>query len=570
MGWALNERIGELLVQESLLSAEQLGHARREALAKGGRLGAQIAELGYLDEAELTDFVARQYGVPVIDLDAFEFDPEVLRLVPEEVARKHGVIPVNRAGSTLIVAMADPSNVFALDDIKFLTGYNVQPVVTSEESISRFLEDHYEEDTEFEEVMAGFDDSDINVVREEEDPDSAELNREAEEAPVVKLVNLILSDAVKKQASDIHVEPYEKTFRVRYRIDGVLYEVMKPPVKLRNAMTSRIKIMAELDIAERRLPQDGRIKLKMGRGREMDFRVSVLPTLFGEKVVLRLLDKSTLQLDMTKLGFQTDQLAIFKHSVAQPFGMVLVTGPTGSGKTTTLYSALSELNKVSDNISTAEDPVEFNLVGINQVQMHEDIGLNFATALRSFLRQDPDVIMVGEMRDFETAEIAVKAALTGHLVLSTLHTNDAPSTINRLLNMGIEPFLVASSVNCILAQRLARRICESCKEPDLDAGVAELCSAGVQEDQAHTARAMRGRGCPTCSQTGFRGRIAVYEIMPMTDELKEFVLNGASALEVKREAIRCGMTTLRRSALGKMLAGVTTLAEVFRVSPADA
>ena len=565
----MNERIGELLVQESLLSVEELEHARREALAKGGRVGAHLAELGYLDEAELTDFVARQYGVPVIDLGAFQFDPEVLRLIPEEVARKYGVIPVNRAGSTLIVAMADPSNVFALDDIKFLTGYNVQPVVTSEGSIARFLEDHYEEDAEFEEVMAGFDDSDINVVHEEDDPDSAVLNREAEEAPVVKLVNLILSDAVKKQASDIHVEPYEKTFRVRYRIDGVLYEVMKPPVKLRNAMTSRIKIMAELDIAERRLPQDGRIKLKMGRGREMDFRVSVLPTLFGEKVVLRLLDKSNLQLDMRKLGFEAEQLAHFKHSIDQPFGMVLVTGPTGSGKTTTLYSALSELNRVTDNISTAEDPVEFNLVGINQVQMHEDIGLNFAAALRSFLRQDPDIIMVGEMRDFETAEIAVKAALTGHLVLSTLHTNDAPSTINRLLNMGIEPFLVASSVNCILAQRLARCICESCKEPDPEVGFDELCSAGVEEDEARSATAMQGRGCSACSDTGFRGRIAVYEVMPMTDELKEFVLNGASALEIKREAIRQGMTTLRQSVLGKMLTGVTTLGEVYRVSSAD-
>ena len=556
-------------MQESLLSVEELEHARREALAKGGRVGAQLAELGYLDEAELTDFVARQYGVPVIDLGAFQFDPEVLRLIPEEVARKYGVIPVNRAGSTLIVAMADPSNVFALDDIKFLTGYNVQPVVTSEGSIARFLEDHYEEDAEFEEVMAGFDDSDINVVHEEDDPDSAVLNREAEEAPVVKLVNLILSDAVKKQASDIHVEPYEKTFRVRYRIDGVLYEVMKPPVKLRNAMTSRIKIMSELDIAERRLPQDGRIKLKMGRGREMDFRVSVLPTLFGEKVVLRLLDKSNLQLDMRKLGFETEQLANFKHSINQPFGMVLVTGPTGSGKTTTLYSALSELNRVTDNISTAEDPVEFNLTGINQVQMHEDIGLNFAAALRSFLRQDPDIIMVGEMRDFETAEIAVKAALTGHLVLSTLHTNDAPSTINRLLNMGIEPFLVASSVNCILAQRLARCICESCKEPDSEVGFDELCSAGVQEGEARSAVAMQGRGCSACSETGFRGRIAVYEVMPMTDELKEFVLNGASALEIKREAIRQGMTTLRQSVLAKMLAGVTTLGEVYRVSSAD-
>ena len=556
-------------MQESLLSVDELEHARREALVKGGRVGAQLAELGYLDESELTDFVARQYGVPVIDLGAFQFDPEVLRLIPEEVARKYGVIPVNRAGSTLIVAMADPSNVFALDDIKFLTGYNVQPVVTSEASIARFLEDHYEEDAEFEEVMAGFDDSDINVVHEEDDPDSAVLNREAEEAPVVKLVNLILSDAVKKQASDIHVEPYEKTFRVRYRIDGVLYEVMKPPVKLRNAMTSRIKIMSELDIAERRLPQDGRIKLKMGRGREMDFRVSVLPTLFGEKVVLRLLDKSNLQLDMRKLGFETEQLANFKDSINQPFGMVLVTGPTGSGKTTTLYSALSELNRVTDNISTAEDPVEFNLTGINQVQMHEDIGLNFAAALRSFLRQDPDIIMVGEMRDFETAEIAVKAALTGHLVLSTLHTNDAPSTINRLLNMGIEPFLVASSVNSIIAQRLARRICESCKEPDSEIGFDELRSAGVHEDEAGSAVAMQGRGCSACSETGFRGRVAVYEVMPMTDELKEFVLNGASALEIKREAIRQGMTTLRQSVLGKMLAGVTTLGEVYRVSSAD-
>ena len=565
----MNERIGELLVRENLLSAEQLGRAQREATAKGVRLGAQITQLGYLEESELTDFVAKEYGVPSIDLDSFEIDAEVQVLIPEHVARKHNVIPVNRAGSTLILATADPANMFALDDIKFLTGYNIQPVVASEESIARFLEQYYDDDGELEEVMAGFDDSDIDVIRDEDDFDSDVAKGEAEEPPVVKLVNLILTDAIRKQASDIHVEPYEKTFRVRYRIDGVLYEVMRPPMKLRNAILSRIKIMAELDIAERRLPQDGRIKLKMGRGREMDFRVSVLPTLFGEKVVLRLLDKSSLQLDMTKLGFEPSQIDAFQQSIHQPFGMVLVTGPTGSGKTTTLYSALSDLNKVGENISTAEDPVEFNLTGINQVQMHDAIGLNFAAALRSFLRQDPDIIMVGEIRDFETAEIAVKAALTGHMVLSTLHTNDAPSTVNRLLNMGIEPFLVASSVNSIVAQRLARRICENCREVDTATSELELEEAGLRPEEIRSATVYRGTGCPTCSETGFKGRIALYEVMPLTDDLKEFVLNGASALELKQEAIRGGMVTLRRSALNKLLDGVTTVSEVYRVSAAD-
>ena len=449
----MNERIGELLVKENLLSADQLAKAREDARTKGGRLGAQITELGYLDENELTDFVAKQYGVPSIDLDEFEIDQAVIQLIPEEVAVKHTVIPVNRAGSTLILATSDPSNIFALDDIKFLTGYSIQAVVASEDAIKRGIEKYYDQSMALDEVMGDFDDSDIDLVHEDDDFDVSEAAKASEDAPVVKLVNLVLTYAVKKTASDIHIEPYEKSFRVRYRIDGVLYEVMKPPMKLKNAITSRIKIMAEMDIAERRLPQDGRIKLKMGRGKEMDFRVSCLPTLFGEKIVMRLLDKSTLQLDMTKLGFEEDLLAIFKDAIYQPYGMVLVTGPTGSGKTTTLYSALSELNRTSENVSTAEDPVEFNLGGINQVQMHEEIGLNFAAALRSFLRQDPDIIMVGEIRDFETAEIAVKAALTGHMVLSTLHTNDAPSTVNRLLNMGIEPFLVASSVNCIVAYR---------------------------------------------------------------------------------------------------------------------
>jgi type IV pilus assembly protein PilB len=565
----VNERIGELLVKEDLLTAEQLREARAEARAKGSRLGAQITQLGYLDEAELTDFVAKQYGVPSINLEEFEIDPSVIALVPEEVAQKHVVIPVNRAGSTLILATADPSNIFALDDIKFLTGYNIQPVVASEEAIRRAIDGYYDKTSSLEDVMGDFDDSDIDLVVDEEDIDAAELARASEDAPVVKLVNLILTDAVKKTASDIHIEPYEKTFRVRYRIDGVLYEVMKPPGKLRNAITSRVKIMAELDIAERRLPQDGRIKLKMGRGREMDFRVSVLPTLFGEKIVLRLLDKSNLQLDMTKLGFEEGQLKVFQDCIHQPFGMVLVTGPTGSGKTTTLYSALSELNKITDNLSTAEDPVEFNLAGINQVQMHDDIGLNFAAALRSFLRQDPDIIMVGEIRDFETAEIAVKAALTGHMVLSTLHTNDAPSTVNRLLNMGIEPFLVSSSVNCIVAQRLARCVCPECKEKDPEVTAEALVEAGMDATVAKGVVPVKGKGCRNCSDTGYRGRIALYEVMPLKEELKEFVLNGASSLELKREAIRLGMKTLRQSALSKIAEGMTTLGEVVRVSAAD-
>ena len=565
----MNERIGELLVKEKRISAEQLSEAREAASSKGSRLGYQITKLGYLDEGELSEFVAGQYGVPCIDLDDFEIDRSLLELVPEQVATKHNVIPINRAGSTLILATVDPSNIVAIDDIQFRTGYNIQPVVAPESAIRRCIDAHYDQSSSLEEVMGDFDDSDIDLVHDDEDLDTLELERASEDAPVVKLVNLILTDAVKKSASDIHIEPYEKSFRVRYRIDGVLYEVMTPPMKLRNAILSRVKIMAELDIAERRLPQDGRIKLKMGRGREMDFRVSVLPTLFGEKICLRLLDKSTLQLDMTKLGFEVAQISTFKEAIHQPYGMVLVTGPTGSGKTTTLYSALSELNQTSENLSTAEDPVEFNLVGINQVQMHEEIGLNFAAALRSFLRQDPDIIMVGEIRDFETAEIAVKAALTGHMVLSTLHTNDAPSTVNRLLNMGIEPFLVSSSVNCIVAQRLARRICEECKEPDPEINANALIGAGMDPARAEETVAMLGKGCQTCSETGFRGRVALYEVMNMREELKEFVLNGASALELKREAMRLGMTSLRQSALTKLHEGITTLGEVLRVSAAD-
>jgi len=409
---------------------------------------------------------------------------------------------------------------------------------------------------------------DVEVIGDDDDVDITSLERATEDAPVVKLVNLILTDAIKKKASDIHIEPYERTFRVRYRIDGVLYEVMKPPIKLKNAITSRIKIMAELDIAERRLPQDGRIKIKMGGGKDMDFRVSVLPTLFGEKIVLRLLDKSNLQLDMTKLGYEPESLEHFKREIHKPFGMVLVTGPTGSGKTVSLYSALSELNKTTENISTAEDPVEFNFAGINQVQMHEDIGLNFAAALRSFLRQDPDIIMIGEIRDFETAEIGIKAALTGHMVLSTLHTNDAPSTINRLLNMGIEPFLVASAVNLITAQRLARRVCSECKAVE-QIPVQSLIDAGVSAAEASTYVCYRGAGCPKCNGTGYKGRVGFYQVMPMLEPIRELILNGANTAEIKRESMRLGIKTMRQSGLTKLQEGVTSFEEVLRVTVAD-
>ena len=458
-------RLGELLVKHNVLTKDQLTKALQEQKESGGqqRLGAILIKSGLITEPDLTAFLSKQYGFPSINLQEFEVDAAVVKIIPVEIAQKYQIVPINRSGSTLIIAMCDPSNIFAIDDIKFMTGYNIEVVVASESSIKGAIDKLYDQSASLADVMNDLDLEDLEVVGDEEEVDLSSLERATEDAPVVKLVNLILTDAIKKKASDIHIEPYERSFRVRYRIDGILYEVMKPPMKLKNAITSRVKIMAELDIAERRLPQDGRIKIKLGGGKDMDFRVSVLPTLFGEKIVMRLLDKSNLQLDMTKLGYEEEALAHFQKEIHKPFGMVLVTGPTGSGKTVSLYSALSELNKVSENISTAEDPVEFNFAGINQVQMHEDIGLNFAAALRSFLRQDPDIIMIGEIRDFETAEIGVKAALTGHMVLSTLHTNDAPSTINRLLNMGIEPFLVASAVNLITAQRLARRVCSECK-----------------------------------------------------------------------------------------------------------
>jgi type IV pilus assembly protein PilB len=559
-------KIGEMLLKGNLITQEQLRTALETQKKSRERIGSILVKAGTIKEPELLSFLGRQFNIPVVDLTKYEINPEVVRLLPEDMVQKNLALPINRVGAKLIVAVADPSNMAILDAIGFKTGYAVELVLASEKEITNAINKFFDQSLEFKDIISELDDE-LEVVHEDE-VDVSEIERGLDDAPVVKLVNFILTDAIKRRSSDIHVEPYEKEFRVRYRIDGVLYEVMRPPMKMRNAIASRLKILASLDIAERRLPQDGRIKLKIGKGREMDFRVSVLPTIYGEKTVLRLLDKATLELDMTKLGFEQDQLNDFTEAIHRPYGMVLVTGPTGSGKTTTLYSALSDLNKSSDNISTCEDPVEFNFAGINQVQIKEEIGLTFASALRSFLRQDPDIIMVGEIRDYETAEIGVKAALTGHLVLTTLHTNDAPSTVTRLLNMGIEPFLVSSSLNLVLAQRLARRVCTQCSE-ELKIPAKALADAGMKPEHIKSARLSKGKGCEDCNRTGFRGRVALYEVMPVREEIKDLVLRGGSALDIKREAVRLGMKTLRQAGLTKVEEGVTTLDEILRVTAPD-
>jgi type IV pilus assembly protein PilB len=568
----MSSRLGEILVRDSLISQEQLKQALDHQKREGGRLGTCLVKLGLVSDEDITAVLSRQYGVPSINLKFYEVDPSVIKLIPQETAVRYQIVPLSRVGSTLTIAMTDPTNVFAMDDIKFMTGFNVEPVVASETAISEAIGKFYgavESVEELDKVMKDLANEDAALELSSEDADMtdlAALEKAAEEAPIIKLVNLILTDAVKRGASDIHVEPYEKEYRVRFRIDGVMQSVMTPPLKLRDAITSRIKIMAKLDISEKRLPQDGRIMIKYakdGKKKELDFRVSTVPTLFGEKVVMRLLDKENLRLDMTKLGFEQESLDKFTRAILRPYGMVLVTGPTGSGKTNTLYSSVARLNTPDTNIMTAEDPVEFQLPGINQVQMKEQIGLNFASALRAFLRQDPNIILVGEIRDFETAEIAVKAALTGHLVLSTLHTNDAPSTISRLMNMGIEPFLVATSVNLIAAQRLVRRICSQCKE-QLSITPQALADAGYTPEEAKSTTIYHGRGCGTCNNSGYKGRVALYEVMEVTDELKELILVGASALELRKKALEMGMITLRRSGLIKVAAGMTTLEEVIR------
>jgi len=574
----MSGKLGEILLKENLISPEQLKQALEHQKSNGGRLGNTLVKLGFLSDDEVTAVLSRQYGVPSINLSYFEVDPNVIKLIPMETAIKYQVLPLSRVGSSLTLAMVDPTNVFAMDDIKFMTGFNIEPVVASETAITEAIKKHYgsaeeaERKKELEEIVSFIDEGATESVELEAEDQAglnlAELEKAAEEAPVIKLVNYILTDAVKRGASDIHMEPYEKEYRVRYRVDGMLMTIMNPPNKLRDAIISRVKIMAKLDISEKRLPQDGRIMIKFmkdGRKKQLDFRVSVLPTLHGEKIVMRLLDKENLRLDMTKLGFEPESLAKFQKAIFKPYGMVLVTGPTGSGKTNTLYSSISQLNKPDTNIITAEDPVEFQLPGINQVQMKEQIGLNFAAALRSFLRQDPNIILVGEIRNFETAEIAIKAALTGHLVLSTLHTNDAPSTISRLMNMGIEPFLVATSVHLIAAQRLARRICAECKVED-HVTPQVLIDAGYTPEEAKSVKVFKGQGCATCGNKGYKGRLGLYEVLEISDDLRELILVGASALEIKKKAIEQGMISLRRSGLIKVAAGLTTLEEVIRES----
>ena len=564
-------KLGEMLIKAGLINQDQLDKTLEHQKVNGGKLGYNLVKLGIVHEEDITRLLSQQYGVSSISIKDIEIDETVVRLIPSEVAQKYLIMPIRRTGATLTLAMVDPTNVFAMDDIKFMTGYNVEPVVASEIAIKEAIDKYYGSSHQLElkkvmDEMSETETENFELLEEDEDVDVARLESASEEAPVVKLVNLILTDSIKRGASDIHIEPYEREFRCRYRIDGVLYEIMNPPMKLRDAILSRLKIMAKLDIAEKRLPQDGRIKIKMklqGKNKEMDYRVSVLPTLFGEKIVLRLLDKENLMLDMTRLGFEAESLAKFERAIFKPYGMVLVTGPTGSGKTNTLYSSIARVNTPETNIMTAEDPVEFNLHGINQVQMKEQIGLNFASALRSFLRQDPNIILVGEIRDFETAEIAVKAALTGHLVLSTLHTNDAPSTINRLMNMGIEPFLVATSVNLIGAQRLVRRICSKCRE-DVNMPVAALMDIGFSEEDAARTRLFKGKGCPNCNNTGYKGRVGLYEVMEISDTLREMILCGASALELRKQAVEEGMITLRGSGLCKLREGTTTVEEVLR------
>jgi type IV pilus assembly protein PilB len=565
-------KLGEMLIKAGLLTPQKLQDALEYQKTNGGKLGLNLIKLGFVKEEEITRVLSQQYGVPAINLSKIEVDDSVVKLIPSEVAQKYLIMPVSRSGATLTIAMVDPTNVFAMDDIKFMSGYNVEPVVASEVAIKEAIDRYYGSihALELKKVMDDLaqeeSDQNLELLEDEQEVDLAKLEAATEEAPVVRLVNLILTDSIKRGASDIHIEPYEKDFRVRFRIDGVLYEIMQPPMKLRDAITSRLKIMAKLDISEKRLPQDGRIKIKMklqGKNREMDYRVSVLPTLFGEKIVLRLLDKENLMLDMTRLGFEQESLNKFEKAIFKPYGMVLVTGPTGSGKTNTLYSSISKVNSPETNIITAEDPVEFNLHGINQVQMKEQIGLNFAAALRSFLRQDPNIILVGEIRDFETAEIAVKAALTGHLVLSTLHTNDAPSTINRLMNMGIEPYLVATSVHLICAQRLVRRLCKDCKE-EVSMPAQALIDIGYAPGEAPKVKLYKGKGCPTCNNTGYKGRVGLYEVMEITDGMREMILTGASSIELKNKAIEEGMITLRGSGLHKIKAGQTTVEEVVR------
>jgi type IV pilus assembly protein PilB len=571
-------KLGEILLEKGLIDEGQLRAALEHQKANSVMLGTSLVKLGFLNDDQVMAALSQQYGLAAVDLASLEVDPKAVKLITVDMALKHKVLPIRRLGSVVRLVMADPTNVLAIDEIKFRTGFNIDPVVTTETALEDAIRKHYGNvaEQEHEKELAGItnliDETQAESLELEVEDDGTlnlgqlELEKAADEAPIVKLVNFLLSDAVRRDASDIHMEPFEKEYRIRYRIDGILQPIMSPPLRFRDAIISRVKILAKLDIAEKRLPQDGRIMvrvMKYGKKKQLDLRVSVLPSLRGEKIVMRLLDKDNLQLDMTKLGFEADSLAKVQKAIARPFGMVLVTGPTGSGKTNTLYSAVSQLNTPGTNIVTAEDPVEFEMPGITQVQMKDQIGLNFAQALRSFLRQDPNIILVGEIRDFETAEIAIKAALTGHMVLSTLHTNDAPSTISRLMNMGIEPFLVATSVHLICAQRLVRRICPKCKVQE-EVARQFLRESGYTREEAEYVKVYKGAGCPACDGKGYKGRTGLYEVLEVTDDIRDLILNGASAMELRKRAIEQGMISLRRSGLIKVAAGITTLEEVYR------
>jgi type IV pilus assembly protein PilB len=558
------DKLGEILVREGLITMEQLRKALLEQKSSGMRLGYTLVKLGFIEETEVSKMLARQYRMPAVDLSRFEVDPKILKLLPPDIANKYTVLPLKREGRTLTVAIADPNNVTAIEDIKFITRCDVFPVIAGEYTLRNAIERYYQQsDAQLQTLLKSVEAAeDLEVVEDQEDEDVKKEDL-ADDAPVVKLINGLLTDAVKRGASDIHIEPFEYEMRVRYRVDGSLQEVMKPPVKMRAALTSRVKIMAQLNIAERRVPQDGRIKLKMG-SRVIDFRVSTLPVLFGEKIVLRILDKGNLTLDLKTFGFEPQSEANLLRAIENPYGMVLVTGPTGSGKTTTLYSALSRINQIDVNILTAEDPVEYNLLGINQVLVRNEVGMTFAAALKAFLRQDPNIIMVGEIRDLETGSIAIKAALTGHLVLSTLHTNDAPSTITRMVDMGIEPFNVASAVNLIVAQRLVRRICKECKEQH-EYTPEEMHAFGIDKAEGPF---YKGSGCDTCAQTGYRGRQGLYEVMNLTSPLRREILKGASTEELRDLAVKEGMLTLRMDGMMKVKKGITTLEEIVKETAA--
>jgi type IV pilus assembly protein PilB len=557
------DRLGEILLREGLVTRDQLAQALAEQKSSKHRLGYVLVKLGLVQELEITKVLARQYRMPAVDLTRFEVDPKIIRLVPAEMATKSIVLPLKREGRTLTVAMADPTDHGLLEDLKFITRFDLFPVIAGEYTLRNLIEKHYESsDQQLQTLLKDMEATaeDVEVVEEEEDETVTQA--QIDDAPVVKLINGLLTDAVRRGASDIHIEPFEHEIRVRYRVDGALLEIMKPPLKMKAALTSRVKILSQLNIAERRVPQDGRLKLKMG-SRVIDFRVSTLPVLFGEKIVLRILDKGNLTLDLTKFGFEPKAEADLMKAILNPYGMVLVTGPTGSGKTTTLYSALSRINTPEVNIMTAEDPVEYNLMGINQVLVRSEIGLSFAAALRAFLRQDPNIIMIGEIRDLETGGIAIKAALTGHLVLSTLHTNDAPSTITRMIDMGIEAFNVASAVNLVVAQRLVRRICKECKAEARYTDV-ELSALGTDLESLRQIKFMKGTGCDACSGTGYKGRAGLYEVMALSPELRRMILRGASVADIQEQAVKDGMLTLRMDGMKKVERGVTTLEEVVK------